>query len=107
MLSVKRDSSAPVATGRRNGSKKASFEIRKASQSHAFDWPAPGEGRNQSGPAEKLRVVSDMQVGGEKADSSLRDEVCNRYAQALGSPEDVRQLMKEHIQEVEVSREMV
>ena len=33
-----------------------------------------------------LRVVSDMQAGGEKADSSLRDEVCNRYAQALEDP---------------------
>ena len=39
--------------------------------------------RSNETDAAWLRVVSDMQVGGEKADSSLRDEVCNLYAQAL------------------------
>ena len=40
-----------------------------------------------------LRVVSDMQTGGEKADSSLRDEVCNRYAQALEDPALKQQIL--------------
>ena len=30
----------------------SSHEIRKASQSHAFDWPVPGEGRSPNGPAD-------------------------------------------------------
>jgi hypothetical protein len=30
----------------------SSHEIRKASQSHAFDWPVPGEGRSPNSPAD-------------------------------------------------------
>ena len=49
----------------------------------AFQLAALGNVRSDDTDAAWLRVVSDMQLGGEKADSSLRDEVCNRYAQAL------------------------
>ncbi len=48
-----------------------------------FQLAALANVRSNDTDAAWLRVVSDMQVGGEKADSSLRDEVCNRYAQAL------------------------
>jgi hypothetical protein len=48
-----------------------------------FQLAALANVRSNETDAAWLRVVSDMQAGGEKADSSLRDEVCNRYAQAL------------------------
>jgi hypothetical protein len=48
-----------------------------------FQLAALANVRSNDTDAAWLRVVSDMQVGGEKADSSLRDEVCNRYAQSL------------------------
>jgi hypothetical protein len=48
-----------------------------------FQLSALASVRSNDTDAAWLRVVSDMQAGGEKADSSLRDEVCNRYAQAL------------------------
>ena len=48
-----------------------------------FQLSALANVRSNDTDAAWLRVVSDMQVGGEKADSSLRDEVCNRYDQAL------------------------
>jgi hypothetical protein len=48
-----------------------------------FQLSALANVRSNETDAAWLRVVSDMQAGGEKADSSLRDEVCNRYAQAL------------------------
>ena len=48
-----------------------------------FQLAALANARSKDMDAAWLRVVSDMQAGGEKADSSLRDEVCNRYAQAL------------------------
>ncbi|HTB86579.1 MAG TPA: hypothetical protein VK743_01435 [Steroidobacteraceae bacterium] len=51
-----------------------------------FQLAALANVRSDDTDAAWLRVVSDMQVGGEKADSSLRDEVCNRYAQALEDP---------------------
>jgi hypothetical protein len=51
-----------------------------------FQLAALANVRSNDTDAAWLRVVSDMQVGGEKADSSLRDEVCNRYAQALEDP---------------------
>jgi hypothetical protein len=50
---------------------------------HHFQLSALANVRSNDTDAAWLRVVSDMQVEGEKADSSLRDEVCNRYAQAL------------------------
>ena len=50
---------------------------------HQFQLSALANVRSNDTDAAWLRVVSDMQVGGEKADSALRDEVCNRYAQAL------------------------
>jgi hypothetical protein len=50
---------------------------------HHFQLSALANVRSNDTDAAWLRVVSDMQVGGEKADSSLRDELCNRYAQAL------------------------
>ena len=50
---------------------------------HQFQLSALANVRSNDTDAAWLRVVSDMQVGGEKADSSLRDEVCNRYEQAL------------------------
>jgi hypothetical protein len=48
-----------------------------------FQLAALANVRSNDTDAAWLRVVSDMQLGGEKADSSLRDEVCDRYAQAL------------------------
>jgi hypothetical protein len=48
-----------------------------------FQLSALASVRSNDTDAAWLRVVSNMQAGGEKADSSLRDEVCNRYAQAL------------------------
>ena len=48
-----------------------------------FQSAALANVRSNDTDAAWLRMVSDMQVGGEKADLSLRDEVCNRYAQAL------------------------
>ena len=48
-----------------------------------FQLAALANVRSNDTDAAWLRVVSDMQLGGEKADSSLRDEVCNRYQQAL------------------------
>ena len=51
-----------------------------------FQLSALANVRSNDTDAAWLRVVSDMQAGGEKADSSLRDEVCNRYAQALEDP---------------------
>lgn len=52
-----------------------------------FQLSALANMRSNDTDAAWLRVVSDMQLGGEKADSSLRDEVCNRYAQALQDEE--------------------
>jgi hypothetical protein len=53
---------------------------------HHFQLFALANVRSNDTDAAWLRVVSDMQAEGEKADSSLRDEVCNRYAQALQDP---------------------
>jgi hypothetical protein len=53
---------------------------------HHFQLSALANVRSNDTDAAWLRVVSDMQAGGEKADSSLRDEVCNRYDQALQDP---------------------
>jgi hypothetical protein len=39
--------------------------------------------RSNDSDAAWLRTVSDMQAGNEKIDSSVRNEVCNRYDQAL------------------------
>jgi len=39
--------------GGRNGSKNAAFEIREATQSHAFEAPVPGECRSTNGPADE------------------------------------------------------
>jgi hypothetical protein len=50
---------------------------------HHFQLSALANVRSNDTDAAWLRVVSDMQAGGEKADASLRDEVANRYAQAL------------------------
>jgi RNA 3'-terminal phosphate cyclase len=58
MWSVERDASKLLQEGS-NGSENASFEIRKASQSHAFDSPVPGEGRSPNGPAdEELKMLN-------------------------------------------------
>ena len=53
---------------------------------YRFQLSALANVRSNDTDAAWLRVVSDMQAGGEKADSSLRDEVCNRFAQALEDP---------------------
>jgi hypothetical protein len=58
-----------------------------------FQLAALANVRSNETDAAWLRVVSDMQVGGEKADSSLRDEVCNRYAQALEDPALKQQIL--------------
>jgi hypothetical protein len=48
-----------------------------------FQLSALANVRSSDADAAWLRVVSDMQAGNETIGSSLRDEVCNRYAQAL------------------------
>jgi hypothetical protein len=48
-----------------------------------FQLAALANVRSDDTDAAWLRVVSDMQTEKEKIGSSLRDEVCNRYAQAL------------------------
>src|SRR6202035_6117761 len=48
-----------------------------------FQLAALANVRSNDSDAAWLRVVSDMQAGGEKIGSSLRNEVCNRYEQAL------------------------
>jgi hypothetical protein len=48
-----------------------------------FQLSALANVRSDDTDAAWLRVVSDMLAAGEKIDASLRDEVCNRYAQAL------------------------
>ena len=48
-----------------------------------FQLSALANVRSNDADAAWLRVVSDMLAGNEMIDSSLRDEVCNRYAQAL------------------------
>jgi hypothetical protein len=58
-------------------SKRARGEVRH------FQLAALANVRSNDTDAAWLRVVSDMQAGGEMIDSSLSSEVCNRYAQAL------------------------
>jgi hypothetical protein len=48
-----------------------------------FQLAALANVRSDDTDAAWLRVVSDMQAGSEKIDSSVRNEVCNRYDQAL------------------------
>jgi hypothetical protein len=48
-----------------------------------FQLAALANVRSNDTDAAWLRVVSDMHAASEKIDSSLRNEVCNRYAQAL------------------------
>jgi hypothetical protein len=48
-----------------------------------FQLAALANVRSDDSDAVWLGVVSDMQSGGEKLDPSLRDEVCNRYAEAF------------------------
>jgi hypothetical protein len=48
-----------------------------------FQLAALANVRSNDADAAWLRVVSDMLAASERIDSSLRDEVCNRYAQAL------------------------
>jgi hypothetical protein len=48
-----------------------------------FQLSALANVRSDDTDATWLSVVSDMQAGGEKIGSSLRNEVCNRYDQAL------------------------
>jgi hypothetical protein len=48
-----------------------------------FQLAALANVRSNDTDAAWLRVVSDMLAASEMIDSSLRDEVCNRYAQAL------------------------
>jgi hypothetical protein len=48
-----------------------------------FQLAALANVRSNDTDAAWLRVISDMQVGKEKIDSSVRNEVCNRYDQAL------------------------
>jgi hypothetical protein len=51
-----------------------------------FQLAALANVRSNDGDAAWLHVVSDMQAASEKIDSSVRDEVCNRYAQVLRDP---------------------
>jgi hypothetical protein len=60
---------------------------------YQFQLSALANLRSNETDAAWLRVVSDMQAGGEKADSALRDEVCNRYAQALQDPALKQQIL--------------
>jgi hypothetical protein len=56
---------------------------RARSEVRHFQLAALANVRSNDTDAAWLRVVSDMQAGSEMIDSSLRNEVCNRYAQAL------------------------
>jgi hypothetical protein len=56
---------------------------RARSVARHFQLAALGNVRSDDTDAAWLRVVSDMQAGSEKIDSSVRNEVCNRYDQAL------------------------
>jgi hypothetical protein len=60
---------------------------------YQFQLSALANVRSNEMDAAWLRVLSDMQAGGEKADSALRDEVCNRYAQALQDPALKQQIL--------------
>jgi hypothetical protein len=51
-----------------------------------FQLAALANVRSNDADAAWSRVVSDMQAGNEKIDPALRDEVCNRYAQAVQDP---------------------
>lgn len=51
-----------------------------------FQLAALANVRSNDTDAAWLGVVSDMQVGSEKIDSSVRNELCNRYDQALQDP---------------------
>jgi hypothetical protein len=53
--------------GCRNGSKNASFEIRKASQSHAFDSPSPSEGRTPEQLGQTNYPISLRSAGVERS----------------------------------------
>jgi hypothetical protein len=57
-----------------------------------FQLAAWANVRSNDADAAWLRVVSDMQTEGEMIDSPLRDEVCNRYAQALQDQALMRQI---------------
>jgi hypothetical protein len=69
---------------------------------YRFQLSALANVRSNDTDAAWLRVVSDMQAGGEKADSSLRDEVCNRFAQALEDPA----LMQRILAQVSATRQV-
>jgi hypothetical protein len=69
---------------------------------YRFQLSALANVRSNDTDAAWLRVVSDMQAAGEKADSSLRDEVCNRYAQALEDPA----LMQRTLAQVPATRQV-
>jgi hypothetical protein len=56
---------------------------RARSEVRHFQLAALANVRSNDTDAAWLRVVSDMQVGREKIASSVRNEVCNRYDQAL------------------------
>ena len=51
-----------------------------------FQLAALANVRSNDTDAAWLRVVSDMQAAKEPIDTSVRDEICNRYAQALEDP---------------------
>jgi hypothetical protein len=57
-----------------------------------FQLAALANVRSEDSDAAWLRVVSDMQAASEKIDSSLRDEVCNRYEQALEDPAQMQKI---------------
>jgi hypothetical protein len=57
-----------------------------------FQLAALANVRSDDSDAAWLSVVSDMHAGGEKIGSSLRNEVCNRYEQALQEQALMRQL---------------
>ena len=56
---------------------------RSRSDVRHFQLAALANVRSNDADAAWMRVVSDMLAASELIDSSLRDEVCNRYAQAL------------------------
>lgn len=51
-----------------------------------FQLAALANVRSEDSDAAWLSVVSDMQSGKEKIDSAVRNEVCNRYEQAIEDP---------------------
>src|SRR5579863_599816 len=75
---------------------------RARSVARQFQLAALANVQSDDSDAAWLRVVSDMQAGGEKADSSLRDELCYRYGRAI----QIKTLMQKVTVQVPAARQI-